>query len=340
MIVHGAEAFDMGDAHRLLSNIPVSGLIVAGVMGRTAAEESGLKCLSPGTPPSEIIREQNGNGCFLLNRAKTSQSGRIFGEMVARRLGGQGYIHVEAASGTVYCWDAGDRRLSESIGNEIGYQVEYSSSGEYLKSRDRRSIRGCIPGEPVLVNGIVIGRAVSETVEIGLSDNRIVPISGIEPKEHGLEKLEGTVSDLSRVWCKSGSVRRSSPVVKNARMKSGMIGVVDHAGFECYSIINEETAGVLAIGDDTTAICGHICSHRGIPVLGITDGDGDGIVKPAFAPGSLVVSARNERDDDLGKAVAASMHLSAEYSWDDFVSSFLRGFGDRVDISLDLRDLN
>ena len=335
MIVHGAEAFDRGDAHYLLSLIPVDQVIVAGVMGRTAAEESGLACCCPGRPPSDLIREQNSNGCFLLNHAKTPDSGRIFGEIVARRLGGRGFVQVEVASGTIYCWDGGDRTLSESIGNKIGYEVVCRSSPNPLRSRERRSIRGCIPGEPVLVNGIVIGRAISETIEIGLSGDRIVPVSGIEPKEHGLEKLDGSVLDLSDVWCKSGRVRRSSPIVKNPERSTGMITVIDHAGSDCYGLLHEDTVGVLAIGDDTTAICGHVCSHRGIPVLGITDGDGDGIVEPAFAPGSLVVSARNERDDDLGKAVTASMNLPGVYSWDEFLSCFLRDFGERVDITMD-----
>ena len=309
-------------------------------MARTAAEESGIECICPGTPPSEIIMEQDGSRCFLLNHAKTPQSGRMFGEIVALRLGGRGFIHVEAATGTVFCRDGADRALSESIADKIGYGVEYPSSEENSGSVDHRYIRGCIPGEPVLVNGIVIGRAVSGTVEIGLSDGKIVPVSGIEPKEHGLEKLDGKISDLSKAWCKSGKVRGSSPVVKKPCRSSGMVAVIDHSGFDCYGLLYEETAGVLAVGDDTTAVCGHICSHRGIPVLGITDGDGDGIVEPAFAPGSLVVMARNERDDDLGKEVASGMGLPAIYSWTDFLSSFLGEFGDRVEITMDLREKN
>jgi len=340
MIVHGAEAFDRGDVRLMKSCFPVNRIIVAGVMGRTAAEESAIECSCPGTPPSEIIMEQNRNRCFLLNHAKTAESGRLFGEIVARRLDGHGFVHVEASNGTVFCWDGGDRALSESIADEIGYAVEYSSSEEHTGSADHRCIRGCIASEPVLVNGIVIGRAISEMVEIGLSDGKIVPVSGIEPKEHGLEKLDGRISDLSKAWCKSGKVRDSSPVVKKPCRSRGMVEVIDHSGFDCYGLLHGETAGILSVGDDTTAVCGHICSHRGIPVLGITDGDGDGIVEPAFTSGSLVVMALDERDDDLGKEVASGMGLPAVYSWADFLSSFLRDYGERVEITMDLRKKN
>ena len=50
---------------------------------------------------------------------------------------------------------------------------------------------------------------------------------------------------------------------------SGRILVIDHCGHDLYRSITPGTCGVLAIGDDTTAVCGHICSHLGIPVFGV-----------------------------------------------------------------------
>ncbi|MFA5415091.1 MAG: DUF2117 domain-containing protein [Methanoregula sp.] len=70
---------------------------------------------------------------------------------------------------------------------------------------------------------------------------------------------------------------------------TGRVLVLDHCGYEFYTRLPDDCCGVLAIGDDTTAVCGHISLHRGIPVLGIVDGDQDLIVPHGFARGSVVV---------------------------------------------------
>jgi len=44
MVVHGAEIFDRGDAAQLFSLLRPRRLIVAGIMARVAAVESGLPC--------------------------------------------------------------------------------------------------------------------------------------------------------------------------------------------------------------------------------------------------------------------------------------------------------
>jgi hypothetical protein len=113
--------------------------------------------------------------------------------------------------------------------------------------------------------------------------------------------------------------------------------VIDHCGHEFYQRIGHGCCGVLAIGDDTTAVCGHICAHRGIPVLGIVDGDCDGIVLETFADGSVVVQADMERDDDIGTEVAP-MAGGRPVVWDDWVSSVLHMLGDRVKVVVDTRE--
>ncbi len=94
---------------------------------------------------------------------------------------------------------------------------------------------------------------------------------------------------------------------------------------------------MLAIGDDTTAVCGHICMHRGIPVLGITDRDADTIIPAAFAPGSLVLDTRPFRDDDVGREIAGTVP-GGEVIWEDWVQEVLDRFTGRVAVVLDLRE--
>jgi hypothetical protein len=99
----------------------------------------------------------------------------------------------------------------------------------------------------------------------------------------------------------------------------------------------EDCCGVLAIGDDTTSVCGHICTHRGIPVLGVIDGDRDTIVLSAFAPGSVVVEAQGERDDDVGKEIAGKVP-DVHVVWDEWVQGILAYLNKRVRVVIDLRE--
>ena len=56
---------------------------------------------------------------------------------------------------------------------------------------------GCIPGEAVYVNGIVIGRATEDVVVLRSREGMVEPCSGLEPKPHGLEKLPWTRTSIS-----------------------------------------------------------------------------------------------------------------------------------------------
>ncbi|MGZ4883321.1 MAG: DUF2117 domain-containing protein, partial [Halobacteriota archaeon] len=78
--------------------------------------------------------------------------------------------------------------------------------------------------------------------------------------------------------------------------------VINHAADRALEAVNEKTIGVVTIGDDTTAICSDILSRVGIPVVGITDGDADGIYHPACSVrGSIIVRLQSGSDDEIGR---------------------------------------
>jgi hypothetical protein len=112
--------------------------------------------------------------------------------------------------------------------------------------------------------------------------------------------------------------------------------VIDHCGHEIYARMPDDCCGVLAIGDDTTGVCGHILAHRGIPVLGIVDGDQDVIVRPAFAVGSVVAEVLGERDDDVGREIAKKVP-EIQVIWDEWIKEILEYLGRRVHVVVDLR---
>jgi hypothetical protein len=298
-------------------------------MARTAAEESGLPVTHCSEPPSRVIRRLR-SPVYLVNRGKTAESGRVFGEIVARRLGsGAGLVQVECGPGLVCLWNRGDRSLADAIGRRTGYPVEARETGPGEEGSGRR-IRGCRPGEAVFVNGVVIGTATGETVVLRERDGVVEPESGLLPKPHGLAKLARTGSvDLRGAWCKSGMIRTVRPRAGGQPPPVGRVQVVDHCGVDLYRGLHPGICGVLAIGDDTTAVCGHICAHRGVPVLGIVDRDSDGIVPEGFAPGSVVAETVAGTDDALGAEVAA-MVPEGTVSWQEWVDRVLARLGDRV----------
>jgi hypothetical protein len=335
MVVHGPELFDQGDVVWLKDTICPKRIVVAGVMARTAAEESGLPVEFDARPPSRVIRAQD-DPVFLANRGKTRKTGEILGNIVASRLGDRGLVHLECSGRIVYCWNKGDEELAKYLSRCTGFEKKSVKSTVHSQE-NVREIQGCIPGEAVYVNGIVIGRATADVVTIRSHRGVIEPGSGLEPKPHGLEKLSLDRNiDVSTAWCKSGPVRSILPQMKGRVSSTGRVLVIDHCGHEIYRKMPDDCCGVLAIGDDTTGVCGHICAHRGIPVLGIVDGDRDVIIPPAFAPGSVVAEVLYERDDDVGKELRNYIP-DTSVSWDAWVQEILEHLKDRVRIVTDLR---
>lgn len=332
MVVHGAEIFDMGDAARLFSLLRPRRLIVAGIMARVAAVESGLPCEYADRPPSVVIRDLD-QPCFLANRGKTPESGRIFGEIVARRVGPAGVIHVECASGEVICWNRDPDGLSRGIANLMGYTLVARASEQEGTAAGTRVIRGCLPGEAVFVNGTVIGVATATEVVIRAGREGVEPIVGLAAKDHGLEKLRkaGPI-DPAAAWCKSGAIRSQEPKKREKTPSKGRVIFIDHCGHSIFrNIPSRGICGIVSVGDDTTAVCGHIGAHLGVPVFGIVDGDADGIVPPGYAPGSVIAVATSISDDELGRCVAGIIP-EGEVDWEDCVRLLLARIGDRARI--------
>lgn len=336
MVVHGPEIFDSGEVRWLIDHIKPSRTIVAGVMARTAAEESGIPVEFWCEPPSLVI-SRIPDPVFLANHGKTAESGEIFGDIVASRLPGRGLVQVECSSHTVFVWGGAPRALASALSRLTGFTLKEVVSTSSMVPGER-TIRGCLPGEPVYVNGLIIGHATADAVVLRTTDkNGIEPVSGIIPKVHGIEKIvgQGTI-DLTTAWCKSGPIRSATPNKGERAVRAGRVIVIDHCGHEIYQRVQPDCCGVLAIGDDTTAVCGHICAHRGIPVLGIVDGDRDTIVSEAFPSGSVVLHAVRERDDDIGAELAprAGEH---PVIWDEWVDRVIGTLGDRVRVVVDTR---
>jgi hypothetical protein len=186
-------------------------------------------------------------------------------------------------------------------------------------TRVTRKLAGVFPGEKILVNGIVIGKALSSEISIVSENGFIVSIQGGEIKEHGLEKLhnyeKGTPIDLTKAWVKSGNLRRSDFFTLQTQKQSinslnsnscsmprpGKVVFIDHAAEFAFELAAGAELAV-TVGDDTTAIAGDILSRLGIPIFGITDGDCDNLIcRTKIFPGSVVLRLAAGKDDIVGK---------------------------------------
>jgi hypothetical protein len=91
---------------------------------------------------------------------------------------------------------------------------------------------------------------------------------------------------------------------------------VDHAGMHIYDLM-QNRAGVVTVGDDTTAIVGDILYRSQIPLIGITDGDRDSLLDDTrFSPGSTVFTV--PEDDKVGMRIYTEIFQNQLTIDDDF----------------------
>jgi len=353
LVIHGPEVIDSGEAKRVLEKLSCIGTVEArlgGTMGKTAVLDAGLEYIidiSQHLKPSACIEsffedsglDSSGLVC-LLNRGKTVETGRVFGAMVAARLREpdmKPLIQIEspeAADGKLIPLNRKAREYLGKLSKILGLPVEvplYLQSSIFQnsvfvekcpttgKTRVIRKLSGVFPGENILVNGIVIGKARSSEISIVSENGFIVAIQGGEIKEHGLEKLHNYEKrdpvDLAKVWIKSGNIRRSYLIPLQAQKRNtsairsdffsrpgkGKVALIDHAAEYAFELAEGAELAV-TIGDDTTAIAGDILCRLGIPILGITDGDCDNLAcRTEIFPGSIVLRLAAGNDDIVGK---------------------------------------
>lgn len=357
LVIHGPEVIDSGEAIKILETLSCMGKVEAklgGAMGKTAVLDAGLEDvidISWHLKPSACIEYffNVSDLVCLLNRGKTVETGILFGKKVSANVREpeiKPLIQIESpdsADGKLILLNKKAGKSFEKLSEVLGLPAEVPPSlqnsicleecPETGKTRFIRKLEGVFPGENILVNGIVIGKALSSEINIVSENGYIVAIRGGEIKEHGLEKLhhydKRDPVDLAKAWVKSGALRRSNLFTLQAqkqftlqaqkqitfarspgsvsRRVNGKVVLIDHAA----EFVFELAAGAelaVTVGDDTTAIAGDILSRLRIPIFGITDGDCDDLVCQArFYPGSIVLRLAPGKDDIVGGKLKAEL---------------------------------
>lgn len=334
VVLHGPEVVDSGKAGQILSQLQSEfevSAIAAGTMCRVAVRETSLPYvdLSQRLKPSEAI-EKLALTCkyvFLLNIGKSLDSGISFGSIISSKLSVP-FIQIERPGlddGTIISWG----EIEESFLNEMSglfqLPVEKKIPEKYsniFQDGDRiyRRVESVVPDELIMVNGIVVGKAVSDEVAIIFEKGFIVDIIGANVREHGIEKLHSydllLPLDIQNVWVKSGPLRCS---VSGMFRRCGdyplkmdkdeyRVLLIDHNAESLFDRALEGYDAVVTVGDDTTLVASEILSGFGIPVIGLTDGDRDDVMAFCRIPcRSTIFRLKSENDDRFGKLVFSNI---------------------------------
>ncbi|MFB3764513.1 MAG: DUF2117 domain-containing protein [Methanotrichaceae archaeon] len=296
VVIHGPEVIDSGAAMKLINYLKRFGIVTAvlgGTMGQLAIIDAGLEgviAISPKRRPSESLRDlQTASDILVLvDQAKTKDTGIAFGSKVADNAElTKPLIQIDCGGKFIAVLAGGGESLAERISKDLGLDllnievpksrhgkesdVAYTHGGYFTKRR----LTGVMPGELITVNGIVIARAMDNFVKIEAVNGKIVKVTGAKIKPHGIEKLPPL--DLAKAIIRSGSIRRTKASPRRALECKGNLAVLISHNAEDAFEISKNACIAVTVGDDTTSIAREILSRLSIPIIGIIDGDLDGL---------------------------------------------------------------
>jgi hypothetical protein len=355
VVIHGPELIDSGKIVDVVEALrpfgPVS-VIVGGTMARVAALDNHMTFIDTSkkiTTSDALAQVSNKEVLVLANCGKTSETGTVFGQIVSSHLQ-RSVIQVERpglVDGSVILWlgEDGDksgnvqyvaRHLSDHLSLTLIEKQKKALSVEEAGDIVSRQVHGAKKGEPVLVEGMVVGTVAGDDVAIVTRRGTIIDIVGVATKAHGLEKI-GSI-DLRTAYIKTGRLRTINEpcdrrsLLPSRPLKRGAVTFINHCAESTLDSVNEKTICAITVGDDTTVICGDILSRAGIPIIGIIDGDGDGIYTDScISEGSIIIRLENASDDDVGLMLEGHAILDQnDYTLTDVVDivvDFLRHSG-------------
>ncbi|MGY0288753.1 MAG: DUF2117 domain-containing protein [Candidatus Methanodesulfokora washburnensis] len=314
LLFHMPAIFDSGWACKLLQALRECGkveAVVTGVMGPTAMLDSYLE--------NEVrflkedwkqwIKSSIGKYDIMISamHATTPERSKAYCWHLLRILGKDApLIGVDTNNRLVIPWNNKIRNFAEEVARKIGFSVEEPVDyGETLwieSGRKYRRVLAVSAGDYILINGLVVGKALSGDVIIVEENGKIIDIKGAQVKRHGLDKL----GDIKLEEAKVDTItvlRESPPIRRTFKLeKEDKIAFIDHAGFKIYKFIENKISGAVSVGDDTTTVVGDILSRYSIPIIGIIDEDPDQLLREVrYADGSLILHVTS--DDQFGKLV-------------------------------------
>ncbi|NVM53784.1 MAG: DUF2117 domain-containing protein [Candidatus Helarchaeota archaeon] len=335
VVIHSPEVTELGITKEFISRLDKGGLqyhaILGGVMGRLAILDTKLEekvFINHPYKPSEAIDyliKRNMDLIILLNQGITQESGIEFGRQVVENSKLLSFFQVpiiqldrlQNVDAFMICWNH-DHLLFQNWLKENYHldTIKPSPKQELFKVEGdslTRILRAVQKNDKILVNGVVIGEVTSNIVEIIAKSNIIIDIKGGRKNPHGVEKLGPIDLKNARITTLK-SLRRvhtSSQRKISAPKKRTNTAMLTWRGEKVYYHADKIDC-LVSIGDDTTFISTEILSRFSRPIIGIIDGDADGILYEEtslsqlieIAPDkSLFILVKPEYDDVVGRLI-------------------------------------
>ncbi|MCP8311371.1 MAG: DUF2117 domain-containing protein [Candidatus Methylarchaceae archaeon HK02M1] len=233
-------------------------------------------------------------------------------------------IEVEAKNRIVINW-CKKSNLSLALAEELGFNQtsppDFEETMWIENGIKYRRILAVEKGDFVLINGVVVGRSTSDDVVLKEFEGEVIGGDVLIFKDHGLAKLsqKGKI-DLFNAKVNTTNLLRRTKFKRRyfeKSLKQDLIIFIDHgvtiySGANIYEEIKNGISGAVTIGDDTTSIAGDILSRFKIPIIGIVDGDQDGLLKSySLDENSVVLSVKN--DDQFGRIIYDEIFKRVKY---------------------------
>lgn len=335
LVIHSPEVIELGIVRELLDRLERDNLqyraLLGGVMGRLAILDAHLEekvFINHPYKPSEAIDyliKRNVELIILLNQGISEESGAEFGRQVVDNSKLQPFFNIPIIQldrlkdndafviwwtpplPIFQTWVVTNYQVKEI--NPLPPQETFKTDGEFT----RRFLRAVQTGDKILVNGVIIGEVTSNFIEIVSRSNLIYDIIGGTKELHGIEKLgpidlkNARITTLKSLRRVSVSEKRKLPPSKSKTN----IALLTWRGEKVYFQADKIDC-LVSIGDDTTFVATEIMARFSHPVIGIFDGDADGILYETTdlsqlleiaPPHSLFIQVQPGKDDIVGHLI-------------------------------------
>lgn len=300
LLFHGVDIFYDERSKEILKSLNkryAMKSFIVGTMGITSMFDSGIEGVEMiFKRPSAAISELKGFDTVLfVLKARSIDTAKVFlGSIGERAVFDGGILGIDIETQTLFEAKKGNSNLKNyltSLGfneSSVGKGIEVAKENGYFV----RKVRGCVPGEFLLFNGLIVGKVTDKDVKVYVKDRKIDRIQGVKIKEHGLEKLKDIDIYSLKIDSTEGFQTRDPKTLRKLHGKN--IVLINHDAYSIYQNLSN-ISGAVTIGDDTTRMSGYILKRFGIPLIGIIDGDKDGIIKGEhFYTGSVLFEVRGD----------------------------------------------
>ena len=319
LLVHGSGIVDTGYARIIYDLLSEYGSVTAklgGTMGRTAVLDAHLEDvidISDKLLPSQSIEilSKRTDLIVLINHGKSMITGHSFGYRVYRNISDDiKLLQIErprADDGKIIKWtESFDEELVSYLSSKLSLEVISSRDAIKLVCQEsriaddgeivKRRIADVSPDENIMINGVIVGRVVSDELIIVARDGRIVDFIGGVAYDEALDRLQRV--DLARAIVKTGLLRKADNVnprrLAHKRNDTLKVACLDTSRIDMYDYSDYDV--IVTIGDDVTLMLSEIFYRFDIPVIGLITGKLDRIVEKSFIHEQSLIIRVDEKD--------------------------------------------